>query len=367
MRPPDGHADPEGWQGPVEQGPQGWVEAGQRVGVAELGTADPVEGGGGVAHRPREHAVHAEPAAVLAGEWPHRHPSPARLEPDEAAARRRDAQRATAVVAVGDGDDAGGDGGGGPARRPAGRAVERPGVAGRAVRDRLGRDGGPELGGVGASEADQPERPQAGGEVGVLRGPPVEVAEEGGALVVGLAGLVGAEVLQQGRHALERTGGEIGVDGLVTGGVVAGVDDGAEHGVPPLHPGDAGLDELGRGDLPARHEPAQLHPVAPLRRAFVAAPVAPLRRAFVAAPVAPLRRAFVAAPVAPLRRAFLAHVLMPPSWPGPCRPTAPPPRPGRRGGAGGPRLAAGPPAAPRRGARPLSRAGAGRRPAGRSR
>ena len=81
-------------------------------------TGQQVERERGVEHRAGEHAVDAE--ALEGGQLrPERDPEPGRLEPDDAAARRGDADRAAGVVAVRDRDQAGGDRGGAAARRAA--------------------------------------------------------------------------------------------------------------------------------------------------------------------------------------------------------------------------------------------------------
>ena len=109
------------------------------------------------------------------------------LQPDEAAARRGDADRATAVVRVRDGHHAARDRGRGATGRATGRVAELPRVVGRPVRDRLGRRDEAELRRVRAAD-----RHEAGVEVllrevvGVRR-PVARVLQELHALVVRLA------------------------------------------------------------------------------------------------------------------------------------------------------------------------------------
>src|SRR6266542_2669470 len=96
-----------------------------------------VEDRRGVAHAPSEHVLVRERAPELAEVGAERRPAPRRLETDEPACARGNADRATHVVAVRDGNHAGRHGGGGAAAGTARGVVETPRVVRRAVRERL--------------------------------------------------------------------------------------------------------------------------------------------------------------------------------------------------------------------------------------
>ena len=118
--------------------------------------------------RPREHAVDHERGCAEVGCG--RDAVALRLQPDEAAAGGGDAQRAAAVVAVGDRDHAGGDGGAGAARGAARRALRVPGVAGRPVGERLGHRQDPVLGELGGADDHEAGVAQAGDGAVVVGG-----------------------------------------------------------------------------------------------------------------------------------------------------------------------------------------------------
>ncbi len=121
----------------------------------------------GVAHRPAHAVLDAQ-----AGLGSHRADTGAalaRLETDQPAARRRDADAAAAVRSVGERHHPGGDRRGGAAAGAAGRAVEIPRVARRPPRDRLGRRQAAHLGTVGPPGDHQAGGLEAGDERGVGR------------------------------------------------------------------------------------------------------------------------------------------------------------------------------------------------------
>ena len=96
------------------------------AGVAVLGPGEDVEQRGGLADGPGEDAVLHEELLAELGRV--RHAAALRLEADQAAARRRDAQRAAAVVAVRERHHARGDRGCAPAGRAPGGSCRIPGV-----------------------------------------------------------------------------------------------------------------------------------------------------------------------------------------------------------------------------------------------
>ena len=108
----------------------------EAVTVARMPTGERPEHQPRVVHRARERAVGDErlPAhrARLARDQPER-----RLEADEAAERRGDADRAAPVASQRKRAETGGDRGGGSPGRPAGRAIEVPRVARAAVDGRF--------------------------------------------------------------------------------------------------------------------------------------------------------------------------------------------------------------------------------------
>ena len=136
--------------------------------VAGLGAGEDVEQQRRLAHGARQDAVLQEEA--LAGVGRQRDAPARRLEADEAAAGGRDAQRAAAVVAVGDRDHAGGDGGRRAAGRAAGRALEVPRVARRAEAPRLGDRQDPPLRQRRRADDDEARVAQPAHDAVVVRG-----------------------------------------------------------------------------------------------------------------------------------------------------------------------------------------------------
>ena len=104
----------------------------------------------------RQHAFDDEAADRLAQVGSERRPAARRLQPDEAALARRDADRAAAVVGVRARHHARGDRRRRAAARAAGRVRRVPRIARRPVGVRLGRRQHAELGHVGAPEEDEP-------------------------------------------------------------------------------------------------------------------------------------------------------------------------------------------------------------------
>ena len=119
-------------------------------------------------------------------------------------------------------------------------------VAPKASGSVVGQD--PELGGVGLAEEDEARLAEAPREVAVLLLDPAHLAQEAHALVHRVAGRVGAQVLEQERHAAE------GPVGQVAGRRLARLveqrrDHRVELGVQPLDALDGLVDQLGRAGL----------------------------------------------------------------------------------------------------------------------
>ena len=209
-----------------------------------------VEHRGGVAHGARHDVLADEEVGDLvevgtAGDTP-----AGRLEAHEAAARCRDADRSAAVVGVRDRDHAARDRGSRSAARPTGRVAELPRVVRGSVGVRLGGGQEPDLGGVGPAEhdeagVDEPLRERIGAGRVMVR-----VTEEPHALVEGLAGHLGAQVLQQHRHPTEGAVGER-AGGLVPGPLEAIAHHRVELRVHRLDPRDRLVHQLGRRRLAA--------------------------------------------------------------------------------------------------------------------
>ncbi len=154
----------------------------------------------GRGHVTRQRAEVRHPVPVV-GQWRERHQPARRLEPDEAAPGRRDADRAGAVGAVRHPDHAGGHRGGRTTGGAAGSAVERPRVAGRAVVQRLGERPHHQLGNVRLADDHRAGHAQPPDHlaVGRCRLVPGRVR----AVARGVAGEVRV-VLDRDRHAEQR-------------------------------------------------------------------------------------------------------------------------------------------------------------------
>ena len=141
------HRDPQASRLLVGFGEERPLRRRRDVEVARLVAAHHVEERRRIAHGARDRPGRAEPERARherrGGDAPAR-----RLDAEEPAARRRDADRAAAVAAVRDRREPGCDRGGGAAARAAGRARRVPRVAAVAVQLRLGHRDRPELGRV---------------------------------------------------------------------------------------------------------------------------------------------------------------------------------------------------------------------------
>jgi hypothetical protein len=188
--------------------------------------------------------------------------SPARrLEPEQAAAGRGDADRTAAVVGVREGDDAGGDGRPRAAARAARAQVRVPRVARGAEQLRFGERREAELGQVGLAEDDRARAPEPFHDGRVARR--LEVRQEAAAGGLRHAGDGGVEVLEQERHAAKR-----GVRRRQRGGVAARLfvhrrDDRVDARVDPLGARDRFLQQLGGRDLAAPDQARERQRVQP--------------------------------------------------------------------------------------------------------
>ncbi len=117
----------------------------RHVGIARLGARRAIEHESRVAHAAAHHMPDRQPAPALARVGRERHARPRRLETEQPALRRRDADRAAAVGGVRHRQHAGDDRRRGPARRAAGRMLEVPRVAAGPVQARLRVGVQPEL------------------------------------------------------------------------------------------------------------------------------------------------------------------------------------------------------------------------------
>ena len=222
--------------------------------VAGLVAGDHVEQQGRVRDAAGQHAVLDE--VVVAEVGTARHAAAARLQPDQAAARRRDPDRPAAVAAVGERNHPGRHGGRGAARGAARRALGVPGIARRAEAARLGHGQDPELGQVGLPDDHEARLAQPAHDEGVVARD--EVAEGVRAQRVRHAGDRGG-VLDRDRHAGERpriaradrVGGRqrpLGIE----------VHERVELAVERLDPPQRGLGQLARAELAAPNELGEL-------------------------------------------------------------------------------------------------------------
>jgi hypothetical protein len=163
------------------------------------------------------------------------------LEAKEATARGRDADRSTAVVAVGHGNEASGDGRGRAAAGAAGGTPGVPGVAAGAEQAGLAGGKETELGCVGLAEDDEAGTLEPGDELAIVIGN--EFAQEGRTGCQGHAGTAGQDILEQERHTGKGARGELGNRGSA-GLLKHGCDDGVERGIQALDALDGGINQL---------------------------------------------------------------------------------------------------------------------------
>ena len=225
-----------------------------RVGVAGLVAGKHVEQGGRVAHRPRHHALVSEAGEGLAEVGAEGDAGARRLQADDAALARRDADRPAAVVRMRGRHQAGSD----RRRRAAARATRRaarvPGVARRAVGVGLGRRQRAELGRVRLAEEDEARGAEPRGRVGVVRRHEAEALEQAGAHVVGVVGRVGEQVLQEERHAAKGPAWQVRRRRLGARLLEERDDDRVQLRVDRLDAGNGRVDERRGAEFAAPHQ-----------------------------------------------------------------------------------------------------------------
>src|SRR4030095_9118674 len=161
---------------------QKWARGRRRdVGVAEVRARGRVEQGGAVANRAGHRVLDDQPAEEITVVWAQRVAAARGLETEEAAARRWNTNRASAVISVCHGDETCRNRRGRPAARAARRQAEAPRIAGWSEEPGLGGRKNSELGGVRLADDDQPGPLQAARQLAVGLGR-VPAVEEGGAL-----------------------------------------------------------------------------------------------------------------------------------------------------------------------------------------
>ena len=222
------------------------------VGIAGLVPGDAVEQRRGVAHGPGDDAV-ARRAHPLLADRRVRHPATARLQAHQPALAGRDADGATAVVGVGGRHHPCRHRGGGTTGRPAGRVLGVPRVAARAIGQGLRGDRAAQLRRVRPAHHHQPGGEEPAGQRRVLGRPEASLLQEAAAHVVRVAGHGDAQVLQQERHAPERTVGQR-AGRLAPGGLEPLVDHRVDLRVHLLDALDGGVDQLEGRHLPVADE-----------------------------------------------------------------------------------------------------------------
>ena len=170
--------------------------------------------------------------------------------------RGRDADGAGDVVRVRDRHEPGGDGRAGAAGATAGGPVEIPRVVGGTVRQRFRGPHERQLGCVRPPDHDEPGCPDGVGQRAVRCRPPAQGRQPGHPLVVGLAGQLGAEALEEEGHTAERTVRQ-GPARLAERLLEASVHDGVERLVLLLDPPDGRLHQLDGLDLAGPDELGQ--------------------------------------------------------------------------------------------------------------
>ena len=176
-------------------------------GVADAGAARRVEQRGRVADRAADAVLDREPALVA--DRAERDATLARLEPDQPATRRRDANGSAAVTGVGERHHSRRHRRGRAAARSAGRARRVPRVVRRTPRDGLGGRHTAQLRAIRAAGDHQPRRAIAADECRVRVGDVMRLFQRDVSVADPLPGVVGEEVLDEERHTAERPVGEI--------------------------------------------------------------------------------------------------------------------------------------------------------------
>ena len=222
---------------------------GRGVRVAGRHALKHVEDRRGVSHRACQDVLDRQATHRFPEVGTGRHPAARGLQADEPACAGGDPDRAAAVGSVRSGHHAGSDRGSGATAGAAGDARRVPRVAGRSVRERLGRRDQPELGRVRPSDEDEARGAQARGHGAVVLCVPSEVAQEPHPEVERVARARAAEVLQHDRNAAERAVGQLGRRSGIHRLVEERMDDCIHLGVDLLDARDRCGDRLERRDL----------------------------------------------------------------------------------------------------------------------
>ena len=215
--------------------------------VADSWSAHRIEQPRRVAHRPADTQLHAESRLGLQGTQ--RDPPLRGFQTDQPATRRRDPDRAATIAGVGDRHHPGGHCCSRPAARTTRYVIGVPGVAGRSVGDRFGHRQAAELGAVGAPQRDQTGSAEPRDERAVDGRDRHRVAERNVAVRHRLPGVRRPQVLQQERHAAERSLGQIGPGGDLAGVIEPAQDDGVDRSIELLDPLDRRFGQLERRNV----------------------------------------------------------------------------------------------------------------------
>ena len=176
------------------------------------------------------------------------------LEADQPALTRGDPDGPTSVVRVRDGHHAGGHRRRRAAARTARGVIGVPGIARGPVGDRLGGDHRTELGTVRLPQRHQPGRAEAGRQVRVVGLRPTSLLEKTHPEVIGIAGTVAGEVLEQEGNPAKGSLRKQGRGGLRARLFEQGGDHGVERRVELLHASNRRVYQLHGRRFPAAHQ-----------------------------------------------------------------------------------------------------------------
>ena len=215
----------------------------------------------GVAHGAADAELDRQTALVAKGSK--RDASLARLQPDEATARGRDANRTAAVARMRERHHARRNGRRGSSARSTRRARDVPRVVGRAPGDRLGGRHAAQLGAVGASGDDESSVTEPTDQRGVRVGDDVRVLQRDVAVADPLARVRRVQILDEERHSTKRaTRQRRAARGLA--GVIEPTDDHrVQHRVDLLDPFDRRLEQFERRHVAVRDESSLIDRVHP--------------------------------------------------------------------------------------------------------
>ena len=206
---------------------------------------------GAVTHRDRQRVLGHQAAEQIAVVWTERHPRPRRLQAEYAAAGRRNADRATGVVAVRYRHHPRRHGGSRPATGAARRPSRIPGIVRRPKAFRFGDGPQRQLRRVRLAHREQPGPLEPPHQLAILGG--YVVTQKRARLRKAHPGVLGEEVLEQKRHPGERPGRYL----AHRRGPRLRIhrrDDGVQRRIQPLDPFDGRLDQLARLDGPLAHQ-----------------------------------------------------------------------------------------------------------------